>query len=65
MTYLPKNLPLEMMGKSKTQIARTIENSKSTKGGWTSKTLASWGVSWPPLKGWKKHLISMGSGTTK
>jgi hypothetical protein len=26
-------------------------------GGWTKETLKSWGVSWPPPKGWKSRLI--------
>jgi len=26
-------------------------------GGWTRKTLAQWGVPWPPPKGWKNNLI--------
>lgn len=29
---------------------------RTAKGGWTKETLASWGVSWPPPKGWKEAL---------
>ena len=25
-------------------------------GGWTAKSLAAWGVSWPPLRGWRRQL---------
>lgn len=34
-----------------------IEAGRSKKGGWTRKTLESWGVSWPPQKGWKARLL--------
>jgi len=34
-----------------------IERGKSPKGGWTRETLASWGVPWPPPKGWKDALL--------
>jgi len=37
--------------------AEEIEAAKSPKGGWTRKTLESWGVPWPPPKGWKKELM--------
>ena len=33
-----------------------IEAGKSAKGGFTRATLASWGVSWPPPKGWRMAL---------
>jgi hypothetical protein len=33
-----------------------IEAGKSEKGGWTRATLAEWGVSWPPPRGWKRAL---------
>jgi hypothetical protein len=35
-----------------------IERLKTDRGGFTRETLASWGVSWPPEKGWKKRLLS-------
>ena len=34
-----------------------IEAAKSARGGWTRKTLAGWGVSWPPVKGWRRALV--------
>jgi hypothetical protein len=37
--------------------AADIERGKSPKGGWTRATLAAWGVSWPPPKGWKEKLL--------
>ena len=37
-----------------------IEAAKTPAGGWTRKTLAQWGVAWPPQPGWKQHLIAMG-----
>jgi hypothetical protein len=36
---------------------KEIEEAKTSAGGWTRETLARWGVSWPPPKGWKKALI--------
>lgn len=33
-----------------------IERGKTRRGGWTRKTLAKWGVPWPPPKGWKRLL---------
>jgi hypothetical protein len=35
-----------------------IDAKKSKNGGWTKETLASWGVPWPPPKGWRKALIA-------
>lgn len=35
-----------------------IEAAKTPKGAWTRATLAGWGVSWPPPKGWKAALIA-------
>ena len=34
-----------------------IEAAKSPRGGFTQKTLAAWGVPWPPVKGWRRALI--------
>ncbi len=34
-----------------------IEAAKSPRGGFTRKTLAAWGVPWPPPKGWRRALI--------
>ena len=33
-----------------------IEAGKSPRGGFSRKTLASWGVPWPPPKGWRTAL---------
>lgn len=33
-----------------------IEAGRSERGGWTKETLAKWGVSWPPPRGWKRAL---------
>ena len=32
---------------------------RTPKGGWTKATLASWGVPWPPPKGWMHDLIEL------
>ncbi len=40
-----------------------IERGRSPRGGWTRKTLAGWGVSWPPPKGWKDRLTGRFSVT--
>lgn len=37
-----------------------IDAAMTTAGGWTRATLAGWGVSWPPPKGWRKALIAQG-----
>ena len=34
-----------------------IEAAKTEKGGWTKETLAGWGISWPPPRGWKDKLM--------
>jgi hypothetical protein len=34
-----------------------LEAARSPKGGWTAKTLAAWGVPWPPPHGWKEALL--------
>lgn len=33
-----------------------IEARKSPRGAWTAKTLAEWGVPWPPPHGWRAEL---------
>ncbi len=38
--------------------AAQIEAARTPKGGWTKATLAGWGVSWPPQKGWRDRLIA-------
>ncbi len=38
--------------------AEEIEAKKTERGGWTRETLEGWGISWPPIKGWKQSLIS-------
>lgn len=38
-----------------------ILSQQTDNGGWTKKTLAQWGVPWPPPKGWKDRLISGGA----
>jgi 5-methylcytosine-specific restriction endonuclease McrA len=42
-----------------------IEDFKTSKGGYTKATLAQFGVSWPPPKGWKKRLKKQLSKKTK
>ena len=39
------------------ETAKKIEAAMTGSGGWTRATLASWGVRWPPPKGWKADLI--------
>lgn len=34
-----------------------IEDARTSRGGWTRATLESWGVPWPPPKGWRMALI--------
>lgn len=34
-----------------------IDAARSPKGAWTARTLAGWGVPWPPPKGWRRALI--------
>jgi hypothetical protein len=38
--------------------AEEIEAAHTPAGGWTRDTLARWGVSWPPPKGWRKALLT-------
>lgn len=33
---------------------------RSPKGAWTRKTLAEWGVPWPPPRGWKDCILAHG-----
>jgi hypothetical protein len=36
----------------------TIIAAMTPKGAWKAKTLAAWGVSWPPPRGWREKLIA-------
>ena len=38
--------------------AEEIESARLPSGGWSKETLAQWGVSWPPPKGWKRKLLN-------
>lgn len=38
-----------------------IYNARSKRGGWSRETLASWGVPWPPPKGW---IVKLTKGET-
>lgn len=40
-----------------------IEAGRSPAGGWTKATLASWGVPWPPPKGWQRRLLADGAAS--
>mgnify|MGYP001363811779 CR=1 FL=1 len=33
-----------------------VEQKMSRGGGWTALTLATWGVDWPPKRGWRERL---------
>lgn len=35
-----------------------IDAARTPAGGWTREQLATWGVPWPPPKGWKDRLVS-------
>ncbi|MDH4993012.1 hypothetical protein QEZ48_19545 [Aquamicrobium lusatiense] len=37
--------------------ADEIDAEKTPSGGWTKASLKKWGVSWPPVKGWRQKLI--------
>lgn len=37
-----------------------IEDARTPGGGYTMKQLATWGVPWPPPKGWKEVLLAGG-----
>ena len=34
-----------------------MEAARTPAGGWTRKTLAGWGVPWPPPRGWRQRLL--------
>lgn len=38
--------------------AEQIEAGKSERGGWSKSTIESWGIAWPPPKGWKDALLA-------
>jgi len=40
--------------------AAEIDAARSAKGGFKARTLAQWGVPYPPPKGWRKSLIKNG-----
>ena len=40
-----------------------IESARTENGGWTKETLKSWGIAWPPKKGWKKELLKNMKGS--
>lgn len=42
----------------RTPTEEEIDAAMTTAGGWTRATLASWGVPWPPPKGWRQNLIN-------
>jgi hypothetical protein len=38
--------------------AADIEAGRTARGGFTRATLASWGVPWPPPRGWRRRLLA-------
>jgi len=42
---------------NKEERKKVIESYQTGNGGFSKKTLAKFGVKWPPKKGWKKELI--------
>lgn len=40
----------------KTPSPNEVLKKQTKKGGWTKKTLMSWGVPWPPPKHWRRDL---------
>ena len=49
--HQPPPLPL-----TRKPSPREIEDARTPRGGWSRKTLAHWGVAWPPKKGWRQRL---------
>ena len=47
----------ETVEMTKTLTEAEMEAAKGPKGGWSRKTLAEWGVPWPPPKGWRRKLL--------
>lgn len=47
---------IEQDNEIKRPTPEEIEAARTPNGGWTRETLRSWGVSWPPKKGWKREL---------
>ena len=45
-----------LVGMGTVPTPEEIEAARTPNGGWTRETLASWSVSWPPPKGWRKDL---------
>ena len=46
---------------SRTPISEDeIDNAATTNGGYTRKTLAGWGIPWPPMSGWRSVLLHHG-----
>lgn len=41
---------------SRTPSPQEIEDAMTADGGWDNRKLKSWGVEWPPKKGWRKAL---------
>jgi hypothetical protein len=35
-----------------------VAAARTPQGGWARETLAKWGVSWPPPKGWRSRLVA-------
>jgi len=47
-----------------TPTREEIDAARTPRGAWTKATLASWGVPWPPPKGWKARLENGQDGAT-
>lgn len=42
-----------------------IEAARTTRGGWTEKQLAEWGIDWPPPRGWMEKLAATATERTR
>ena len=50
-------LPNKGLLMTKQEMLEKIESMRTANGGFSKKDLASLGVAWPPVAGWKKKLI--------
>jgi hypothetical protein len=52
----PDEVPLELAPRPAPSPAEVMAASTTSTGHWPARTLAQWGVPWPPPKGWREEL---------
>jgi hypothetical protein len=53
------SLPADWLDRTPAERSAYVDSFRTARGGWSREVLASWGVSWPPPRGWRRRLCGL------